>query len=274
MLQQFVAEGFGINSQGADGPRTFLLTDEDVVRGDDANEFVGGNPIRSFGIFDGFFGFPGVLGAFEDGEMRSTVTFRDGTELSGVRGLFDIIPGPFGQTIEYFLLDQSTLGAAGRTMAEVVDISVDAFIDHDLSWADLGFTPTGVMVPPPPPPLPDPVLNLVEGTDGNDVLRGTNGDDLIIGGDGDDRLIGRNGGDTFVFGADTRDGNLDRDVITDFDLAEDTIFFEAGAVIRFIEERGNNLFIQLEGDRDAIVVRDSDRGAVSAFDFSDDLFLG
>ena len=53
--------------------------------------------------------------------------------------------------------------------------------------------------------------------------------DLIRGGDGNDRLTGRGGEDTFAFGADARDGNRDRDVITDFNAAEDTIVFEATA---------------------------------------------
>lgn len=117
-----------------------------------------------------------------------------------------------------------------------------------------------------------PVLTLLQGTSGADRLIGTSADELIRGGDGNDRLTGRGGEDTFVFGADARDGNRDRDVITDFNAAEDTIRFEAGATIRFIEQRGADLFIQLDGDRDSITVLNADRSIVDSFVFTDDLF--
>lgn len=77
----------------------------------------------------------------------------------------------------------------------------------------------------------------------------------------------------FVFGADARDGNRDRDVITDFNVAEDTILFEAGASIRFVEQRGDDVFIQLAGDRDSITVLNADIGIVANFEFANDLFL-
>ena len=129
------------------------------------------------------------------------------------------------------------------------------------------------MVAPEPEPEPEPVLNLVQGTAGADRLIGTAGDDLIRGGDGNDRLTGRAGADTFVFGADARDGNRDRDTITDFNAAEDTILFEAGATIRFTEQRGADLFIQLDGDRDSILVRNADSSIVANFEFADGVFL-
>ena len=69
----------------------------------------------------------------------------------------------------------------------------------------------------------------------------------------------------------------DRDVIRDFDAARDTIFFEAGAVLRavlrFVEDRNGNLIIRLKGDRGTIVVRDAGIGAVANFEGSNDLFL-
>jgi Ca2+-binding RTX toxin-like protein len=116
-------------------------------------------------------------------------------------------------------------------------------------------------------------LNLVQGTSGNDTLTGTSGDDLIRGGDGSDQLRGGAGADSFVFGADVRDGNRDRDVIRDFEAGVDTIVFEAGARIQFVEERNGNLFIQLEGDRDTITVLNADRGIVADFEFTSGLLL-
>jgi hypothetical protein len=284
MLQQYTAQyfqqsgqiaGFGINVMSR-SVATATLTDSDLIRGDDAGEVVTAS--NGFRLFDGLLqvnGIEYVFGTFDDGEAVTTVTFSDGTSLAGVRALYDSQSQAYGLVSQQFLLDPAALAAAGKTLGDIASVRLDALIDHDLNWADFGFVPTGVTVPDPEPepePEPEPVLNLVQGTGGNDRLRGTDGDDLIRGGNGDDRLTGREGADTFVFGADARDGNRDRDVITDFNAAEDTILFEAGATIRFIEERNGNLFIQLEGDRDSITVLNADRGIVANFEFTDDLF--
>jgi Ca2+-binding RTX toxin-like protein len=278
MLQQFTARYFQQSGQvaGLDinvmstSVRSVTLTDNDLVRGNDANE--------SIGLFNGFVGANGfefVFGTFNDEEAVTTVTFNDGTSLAGVRAMFDTQSFSYGFIVQQFLLDPAALASVGKTLDDIASVRRDAFVDHDLSWADFGFTPTGVIVPDPEPepePQPDPALTLLQGTNGNDRLAGTAADELIRGGNGDDRLTGREGADTFVFGADARDGNRDRDVITDFNAAEDTILFEAGATIRFVEERNGNLFIQLDGDRDSITVLNADRGIVDTFRFADDLF--
>ncbi len=249
------------------------LVDTNLVRGDGATENVGN------GLFDGVplvNLYPAAYGTLDDGEVLTTVVFRDGTALTGVRALYDGQTGAYGYLQEQFLLDTAALASVGKTLADVANVDVTALTDHTLNWAEFGFTATGVVVPDPEPePEPEPVtpLNLVQGTAGNDRLTGTAGDDLIRGGGDDDRLTGRAGADTFVFGAETRDNDRDRDVITDFNAAEDTIVFEAGAQIRFIEERNGNLFIQLEGDRDAITVLNADRGLVANFVFTEDIFV-
>ena len=85
------------------------------------------------------------------------------------------------------------------------------------------------------------------GGNGNDTLIGGNGNDSLVGGDGSDTLIGGNGNDTLIGGNgnDTLDGGLgqdtltggtgndffrlgeiglaNRDLITDFSVADDTI---------------------------------------------------
>ena len=270
MLQQFTAQYFSQTNFGTNSVQTATLTDSDLIRGDDAGETVSAS--NGFRLFDGLqrvdFG-QGRVVTVDDGEAVTTVTFSDGSTLAGVRVLYDEQTGPYGEVRQQFLLDTAALAAAGKTLADVASIRVDALTEHDLSWADFGFTPVGTVDPDP-----DPVLTLVQGTAGNDRLFGTAGDDLIRGGDGNDRLTGREGADTFVFGADARDGNRDRDVITDFNADEDTIVFEAGARIRFVEERGTDLFIQLEGDRDSITVMNADRGIALNFDFTDGVFLG
>lgn len=145
---------------------------------------------------------------------------------------------------------------------------------------------------PEPEPEPEPVINVINGTSGRDRLSGTDeadiisggrnhdrlfgrdGDDVLIGGADNDRLWGGDGEDTFVFGADDRDFDRDRDIIYDFDASEDTIFLEDGATIRRVVEWRDDTYIQLNGDRDLIILRDTDRNEVeSNIVFSDDLFL-
>ena len=263
MLQQFTAQYFRQDKGDVTSVRTVTLTDNDLVRGNDANE--------SVEVFNGTQELrPGIgFVTVNNGEATTTVFFKDGTALTGVNALYERVTFKFFEDTQSFLLDTDALASVGKTLDDVARVQFDGFVDHDLSWADFGFTPAGVMVPDPER---EPVLNLVQGTAGNDRLTGTAGDDLIRGGNGDDRLTGRGGEDTFVFGADARDGNRDRDVITDFNAAEDTIVFESGATIRFVEERNGNLFIQLDGDRDTITVLNADRSIVDSFVFTDDLF--
>ena len=275
MLQEFSGQYFSQVQVSWGSPvtgsvRDTVLVDDNLIRGDGAVEEVGG------GLFDGvrLVGtFPAAYGTPDDGEVLTNITFSDGWILGGVRTLYDGQTGAYGYLQEQFLFDTAALAAVGRTLADVVSADVVAVTDHDLTWADFGFEPTGVVVTDPEPE-PEPELNLVQGTAGADRLTGTAGDDLIRGGDGSDRLTGGAGADTFVFGADARDGNRDRDVITDFNAAEDTIHFEAGATIRFTEVRGADLFIQLDGDRDSILVLNADSGIVANFEFTNGLFLG
>lgn len=227
---------------------TSTLTDTDLIRGNGSGE-------RAT-----FFG----LGTTE---LSTTITFTDGTSLSGVNALFGQ-HAPYGIGDLFFIFDTAALAAVGKSITDVARVNSWTQTDHALNWSDFGYT--GEAEPPPPPP---PALNEITGTAGADRLIGTSGDDLIRGGDGNDRLTGRAGADTFVFGADARDGNRNRDVITDFNADEDTILFEAGATIRFVEQRGADLFIQLEGDRDSITVLNADIGIVANFDFSNDVLL-
>lgn len=265
MSQQFTAQYFSQSNFGGNSVQTVTLTDNDLIRGDDANESLAA--VNGFRLFDGIQRVDFSLGQIvtvDDGEAITSVTFLDGTTLFGVRALYDEQTGPYGEVNQQFLLDPAALATAGKTLADISSVRVDALTDHSLSWADFGFVANGGANPDP-----EPGLNLVQGTGGNDRLTGTAGDDLVRGGNGDDRLTGLAGADAFVFGADARDGGRDRDVITDFNAAEDTIVFELGAVIRSVEERNGNLIIQLEGDRDVITVLNADRSIVANFEFTD-----
>lgn len=58
------------------------------------------------------------------------------------------------------------------------------------------------------------------GGDGDDTLKGGTGDDVLNGGAGDDILAGGEGADAFTFSE--KDG---LDIITDFDVTEDSLYF-------------------------------------------------
>jgi Ca2+-binding RTX toxin-like protein len=77
--------------------------------------------------------------------------------------------------------------------------------------------------------------------DGSDTLDGGAGDDWLTGGSGPDVLTGGSGSDYFVFGNITEHGELDGggyyvsgedgfDIITDFDVNEDTILDYTGDI--------------------------------------------
>ena len=238
------------------------LTDDDLIRGNDPGETV--TSTDGFEIFNGYTVFTRDGRVERNGEVETTVTFSDGSTLQSVLGLRDGFTGGF-QNVSLFLLDQQALADAGKTLEDVADVQITALVDHDLSWADLGFgaesvepgpAPEPAPTPDPAPmPEPDPIPVVIEGTDGRDRLVGTSADEIFISGDNRDVMTGNGGADTFVFGADARDGGRDRDVITDFS-ADDTLVLELGAEVSRISERNGNTIIQLEGDRDTIVLRD------------------
>ncbi len=68
--------------------------------------------------------------------------------------------------------------------------------------------------------------NSLDGEDGNDRVSGGNGTDVVAGSTGNDRLTGGAGDDRFLF--DTAlDASTNVDRITDFSVAEDTIYLDS-----------------------------------------------
>ncbi|WP_240769081.1 calcium-binding protein [Paracoccus liaowanqingii] len=256
------------------------LVDDDLIRGDDANEWVTLG-LRILG------GGPQPV-ATQDIEVLSNITFADGTTLTGVEAVMfgGGSPSSFGLGTSTFLFDTDALAAAGKSVLDVARVNSFTMTDHDLTWFDVGFTQDGVTLPEP-----ERNLTLLEGTAGNDTLRGTRDDELILGGEGNDRLIGGRGDDvilggngndrltgglgedTFVFGADARDGNRDRDVVTDYNAVLDTIVLEAGATIRSSAVRDGGLLITLDGDGDTIFVQNAGPIILGNIALVDDLFL-
>ena len=276
MEQQFTASFIRESESGQLSVATATLTDTNLIRGDGTGEAVTSG--SAFQFFNGWVGgptfsfIPQLGGTPQTGETFVNVTFSDGTVIGGVRALIDVQTGPFALTTRQYLLEAETLDAAGKTLADVTGLQISGSVDHALNWDDFGFVPVGGGTGGGGGGT-GPVLNLVAGTAANDRLIGTAGDDLIRGGGDDDRLTGLAGADSFVFGAEARDGDRDRDVITDFTAGVDQIVFEADAQIRMIQERNGNVIIQLEGDRDTIVVQNADLSIQSDFVFADDTFI-
>ena len=99
------------------------------------------------------------------------------------------------------------------------------------------------------------VMNVVAGTSESNVLVGTNSSDEISSGAGAlDEIFGYGGADTFVFGAETSNGEVERDVIFDFNLGLDSIDLR-GAEIEEVLQTSQGLVLILEGDGDAIYVQ-------------------
>ena len=259
--------------------RTGTLADNDLIRGDDLGEGIIAQGTTSFLLFNGYqtLDFSSIPYRLVDNspEILATVTFSDGTALTGVQGLYEVITGSYGFRSEYFMLDPAALAAAGKTLADVTDITRTSAADHDLSWADFGITgdPVDPILPPPPPPPPPP-LNRIEGTAGNDTLRGTNDDDLIIGNAGRDRLTGRGGDDTFVFGREASNGVREIDTITDYNAFQDTILLTNNVTIARTIEQGSDIIIVLSGtDGDRIVLKNQpDSGPLYQVQFDPDFF--
>jgi hypothetical protein len=261
--------------------QTGTLADTDLIRGDDVGEGVLAQGSTGFTLFNGYqvLDSSGPVNRFVDvsPEILASVTFSDGTALTGVRGLYDQITGPYATGAQYFLLDPAALAAVGKTMADVVDVARTGTTDHDLSWADFGFTAPGAdpILPPPPPPPPPP-LNRIEGTSGRDVLRGTDGDDLIIANGGNrDRLTGNGGEDTFVFGTQVGNGVRDIAVITDYDAFEDTLLLTDGARMARFTEGTDTVTIFLAGaDGDRIILQNvPDSGPLFMLQFDEAPFV-
>lgn len=276
----FFKEFFGTTILNS-GTRTGTLADNDLIRGDDAGEGIVSAQFPNYPLFNGYRIFELTGPRFTDGrfveveaDILASVTFKDGTTLENVRGLFDSISGIYGAGSQYFLLDPAALASAGKTIDDVADVTSFSRVDHDLDWSDFGITGTPIAPILPPPPPPPPVLNRIEGTAGRDVLRGTAGDDAIIGNSGKDVLTGRGGADTFVFGREASNGIREVDTITDYNVFRDTILLTNNVSIARTIERGSDLVIVLSGgDGDRIVLKNlPDSGPLYSVQFDADYF--
>ncbi len=243
-----------------------VLNDDDLIRGNNSNESIfqslgedsNNTPLQ---IFNGTLSYD--LTNFRvvpiSGESSVTVYFNDGSILDDVLAIRDNFL-VYGVSTSLFLLEQSKLIEAGKTINDIVEVSVNEAVDHDLNYSDLGFTLASELPPleeEPEAPSDSEENNVIVGTSGRDNLQGTEADDVINGRGGSrDILTGNNGRDFFVFGSEAGDRNRDRDVIVDFDTIDDTLVLENSASIASTTIRNNSTIIRLAGrDRDTIRLR-------------------
>ena len=255
----YSAQSFSIESFGSQifssGVSTVDLLDTDLVRGNGATpgqellvSDVGTTVTRD--IFS-------VAGSSYS-ESLTTVQFKDGTILGGLQTLERVTYSGYTNFGSYFF-DQAALAASGHTIADIATVLGSLAFDHNLSWAQAGFTfQSGPVVNgggdnvPPPPPLP--TITIINGTSRADVLTGTSGSDAIRGFDGNDRLTGGAGRDAFIFGTDSRSGVRSTDRITDYQAGLDVVVLEAGSSVKSIIDNGSAIVITLVGDNDRIVI--------------------
>lgn len=98
--------------------------------------------------------------------------------------------------------------------------------------AEHGGTPTNP-TPTDPAPTNPPTVNKILGTNNTEVLTGKSGIDEINANGGNDRVYGKEGNDVLTGGAgkdifvfDTKTGSTNVDRITDFNVADDTIYLD------------------------------------------------
>ncbi len=252
--QVFSTQAFGSQVLSA-GVSTVHLLDTDLVRGNAATPAqelitsdVGATVTRDV--------YSSTGSSYS--ESLTTLQFKDGSVLGAVETLQSLSYSGYTNFGSYFF-DKAALAASGHTIADVATVLSSVAFDHNLSWAQVGFTfQSGPVVNgggdnvPPPPPLPS--INVINGTARADVLVGTAGSDAIRGFDGNDRLTGGADRDAFIFGTDSRSGVRSIDHITDYHAHEDVVVLEAGASVKSIIDNGTAIVITLVGDGDKIYV--------------------
>ena len=104
---------------------------------------------------------------------------------------------------------------------------------------------------------PEPEFNVIIGTDGSDDLQGTDGADQFFSLGGRlDVMSGLGGADQFIFGAETRNGTRDLNIIEDFEVGLDEIVLSQGTEITAFRGAGrDSVAVIFEGDRDIVFVR-------------------
>ncbi|MFC3123592.1 M10 family metallopeptidase C-terminal domain-containing protein [Pseudoroseomonas globiformis] len=202
-----------------------------------------------------------------------TVTDFAPGDVLDLAGLF----GSFRGTAGFTGLGDAEVRQQGSVL--LIDSNGDGFSDSSITLTGLHgqleetIAGSGLLVLAPPLVLTgtatDDVLtgrgnsDIIRGLQGNDMLRGLGGDDLLYGNEGDDILDGGDGNDVLVggAGADTLTGGagqdifvfangdvgrgIQRDIITDFNPAEDRL--DLSGIDANLSVAGDQAFIFIGG---------------------------
>ncbi len=207
-------------------------------------------------------------------EIRASLTFKDGTALANVEGVVNTITGAFGYSQSTYLFNEADLAAAGKTLADIANVSSTVSFDHALNWEELGFDFTSAgngIVTADPAPLPP--INEIFGTSARNTLTGTAGRDALYGLGGNDTLIGGGGNDAFVFGAETRNGRREVDVVRDYEVGKDAIYFEDAALVQSVTNISGGVRITFAGDGDRVDVLGTGLNRTNISIFADEFLV-
>ena len=139
----------------------------------------------------------GGADSLNGGTGSDTLNGGDGDDVLNAAGGDDTLDGGIGTDIAVFsgLRSAYTITASGGVTTITGADGVDHLSNIErLQFSDGLFTITGA---------PAPVITVINGTTGPDVLTGTAGQDQISAGDGDDRITGLGGDDTIDGGLGT-----------------------------------------------------------------------
>jgi Ca2+-binding RTX toxin-like protein len=238
-----------------------LIYDADRTRGnaDSVGEEVGTGALSRIG---------------EAQEILAVLTFKDGTALANVEGVANTLTGAYGYSQSTYLFNEADLAAAGKTLADIATVASTVNFDHSLNWEELGFDFTvagnGVVTPDP---APSPPINKIFGTEAKNTIAGTSGRDAIFGLGGNDILSGAAGNDGFVFGAETKNGRRETDIVRDYEVGKDAIYFEDSAVVKSVVNINGGVRISFAGDGDIVDVKGSGLNKLNIGIFADEFLV-
>jgi Ca2+-binding RTX toxin-like protein len=262
----FTGQALTVTNQSSSNPGTVAVVngniyDADRVRGnaDSVGEEVGTGALSRIG---------------EAQEIRAVLTFKDGTTLSSVEGVVQTVTGAYGYSQSTYLFNETDLAGAGKTLADIAGVASTASFNHALNWEELGFDFTaagnGIITSDP---AASPPANEIFGTSAKNTLTGTAGRDAIHGLGGNDTLTGGAGNDGFFFGAETRNGRREVDIIRDYEVGKDSILFEDAALVQSVANINGGVRITFAGDGDRVDVFGSGLNKTNISIFADELFV-
>lgn len=118
------------------GVRPYMVFDADGIRG--TTDSLGEELLLT--VYTGNNGSSlGGYSRFKEKEVRATVRFAQG-DTGSVLGIYHYSTGGYGSVTENYVFDSAGLAALGHSIYDVVEVTGITSVDHDLTWAQLGFS--------------------------------------------------------------------------------------------------------------------------------------